>query len=57
MPKEFTAGLNWYIFKSRVLRLNPEVIFTQHSPVGYYSYPTLVGANGTIFMVNMELFY
>ncbi len=56
-PWEVTAGLNWYLLKSRMLRLNPEVIFVEKSPVGYLSYPTLVGATGTVFMVNLELFY
>lgn len=56
-PWEVTAGLNWYVLKSRMLRLNPEVIFVEKSPVGYLSYPTLVGATGTVFMVNLELFY
>jgi hypothetical protein len=56
-PSEITVGLNWYMFKNRILRLNPEVLFENHSPVGYLSYPTVVGAKGTIFMINMELFY
>ncbi len=56
-PWEINGGLNWYPFKSRVFRINPEVMYSRHSPVGYSSYPTVVGANGTGFMVNMELFY
>ena len=56
-PWEVTSGLNWYVLKNRVLRLNPEVIFVDRSPVGYFSYPTLVGAKGTVFMLNLELFY
>ncbi len=56
-PWEVTCGLNWYVFKTRMFRVNPEVIFIHNSPVGYYSYPTVVGANGTIFMLNLELFY
>jgi len=56
-PWEFTMGLNWYVLKSRWLRINPEVIFVDRSPVGYLSYPTVVGATGTVFMVNLELFY
>ncbi|WP_448697856.1 hypothetical protein ACFGVR_13695 [Mucilaginibacter sp. AW1-3] len=56
-PSEITAGLNWYVFKTRLFRVNPEVMFEKHSPVGYLSYPTVVGANGTVFMVNLELFY
>lgn len=56
-PSEITAGINWYPFKNKILRLNPEVMFENKSPVGYLAYPTVVGAKGTIFMVNLELFY
>ncbi len=56
-PWEITSGLNWYVFNTRVFRINPEVIFVNRSPVGYLSYPTVVGATGTIMMINMELFY
>ncbi|WCT14460.1 hypothetical protein [Mucilaginibacter jinjuensis] len=56
-PSEITCGLNWYVLHSRVLRINPEVMFEHHSPVGYLSYPTVVGANGTVFMANVELFF
>jgi hypothetical protein len=56
-PSEITAGLNWYVFKTRLFRVNPEVMFEKHSPVGYLAYPTVVGANGTVFMINLELFY
>ncbi len=56
-PSEITAGLNWYVFKTRLFRVNPEIMFENHAPVGYLSYPTVVGANGTIVMINLELFY
>ncbi|GAO45433.1 hypothetical protein [Flavihumibacter petaseus] len=56
-PSELNFGLNFHPFKNRVFRINPEVIFSNHSPVGYYSYPTVVGAKGTIYMINLELFY
>jgi hypothetical protein len=56
-PSEITCGLNWYVFKNRLFRVNPEVMFEKHSPVGYLAYPTVVGANGTVFMLNLELFY
>ncbi|MFC5270354.1 hypothetical protein [Adhaeribacter terreus] len=56
-PWEINGGLNWYLLKNRVLRVNSEVIISKNSPVGYLSFPTVVGANGTVFMVNLELFY
>lgn len=56
-PWEVTAGLNWFIFDNKVLRINPEVIFIEKAPVGYINYPYPVGATGTTFMINLELFF
>ena len=56
-PTEITCGLNFFPFKSRVFRVNPEVMFENNVPVGYLSYPTVIGANGPIYMVNLEIFY
>jgi len=56
-PTEIVLGVNWYVLKNRVMRISPEVIFTDRSPVGYLSYPTLVGASGPVFSLNLELFY
>ncbi|SDY56488.1 hypothetical protein SAMN05444397_101952 [Flavobacterium aquidurense] len=56
-PWELTCGLNWYVLKNRVLRINPEVLYVENSPVGYLSYPTVVGANGIVGMLNLELFF
>lgn len=56
-PWEVTTGLNIFPFKTKTLRINPEYIFVDGSPVGYTSYPTLVGATGSVFMINLELYY
>ncbi len=56
-PTEFTLGLNWFPFKTKAFRVNGEYINVKNSPVGYLSYPTVVGANGSVFMLNLELFY
>lgn len=56
-PWEVNGGVNWYIFHNRIMRFNGEVIYTHHSPVGYLSYPTTVGSTGTIFMLNLEIYY
>jgi hypothetical protein len=56
-PSEFIVGFNWFPFKTKCFRINPEVMFENHSPVGYLSYPTQVGSNGVIGMVNLELNY
>lgn len=56
-PWEINGGVNWYLRKDRLLRANAEVIYTYHSPVGYLTYPTAVGATGAIFMLNLEINY
>ncbi|KAF2336902.1 hypothetical protein [Flavobacterium daemonense] len=56
-PWEVTCGLNWFPFKTKFFRINPEVMYEKHSPVGYLSYPTQVGSNGIIGMLNIELNY
>jgi hypothetical protein len=43
-PSEINLGLNWFPFKDKSLRFNSEVIFANRSPVGNYSYPTVIGA-------------
>jgi hypothetical protein len=49
--------MNWFPFKTKAFRVNGEYINVKNSPVGYLSYPTVVGANGSVFMINLELFY
>jgi len=39
-PYEFNIGLNYYPFRNQVFRINPELINTRNSPVGYLSFPT-----------------
>lgn len=56
-PWEVTCGLNWFPFKTKFFRINPEVMYENHSPVGYLSYPTQVGSKGVIGMLNVELNY
>lgn len=56
-PSEVNIGLNWFPFRNRSLRINPEFIVTKNSPVGYLSYPTVVGAKGNVYMINLELYY
>ena len=52
---EMTAGINWWIFRRRELRLNVEYIYDHQSPVGGTSYPQVVGGNGSIFLTNLEM--
>jgi len=54
-PSELRTGANWYFTKQRGLRVNGEFIQVNRSPVGYTAYPMPVGANGPIFLVNLEM--
>lgn len=56
-PYEITGGFNWFPFKTKFFRINPEIMYESHSPVGYLSYPTQVGSKGIIGMLNVELNY
>jgi hypothetical protein len=40
-----------------LLRFNMEVLFARKSPVGYYSFPLIVGATGPVFASNLELLF
>jgi len=52
---EVRAGASWFIARERELRLNPEWIHLNKSPVGYTAVPYPVGGNGNIFHVNFEM--
>ena len=56
-PWEVTAGINWWVFKRRELRLNLEYIYDRGSPVGYSAIPQQVGGTGSIFNANLEMFF
>jgi hypothetical protein len=54
-PEEYRAGVNFFPYKSRSIRLNAEVINCNNSPVGALSLPYTVGANGNIIHANLEI--
>ena len=55
-PSEVRLGFNFFPFKKTIgVRLNGQVIFMDKCPVGGNSYPYSVGANGTIFNLDLEL--
>jgi hypothetical protein len=56
-PSQEVVGLNFFPFRNRTFRINPDLSFEHRSPVGYLSYPVLVGATGPIFMLNFEIYY
>jgi len=55
-PSEFRVGFNFFPFKKTIsTRLNGQVTFMNKCPVGGLAYPYTVGANGTIFNLDLEL--
>ena len=56
-PWDAAVGLNWYPFKRRLMRVNTEVLYLNDSPVGYSSVPFTVGADGTVFYSNLEVYF
>ncbi len=56
-PHENSFGFNIFPLKSRTFRINPEVMIENKVPVGYLSYPTVIGAKGPIYVVNFEVYF
>jgi len=54
-PWDFRAGLNYFPFKNKVVRLNNEFLYLHKSAVGYTSVPFALGGTGPIFHTNLEL--
>ncbi|MCX2744184.1 hypothetical protein OO013_09925 [Mangrovivirga sp. M17] len=54
-PYDYGVGLNIYPFNNEVFRINPEFMYVKNSPVGYLSYPLLLGATGNTLMVTAEI--
>jgi hypothetical protein len=48
-PTEFGLGLNWFPFRRKEMRINNQLLFLDHSPVGGTSYPQAVGGTGVVF--------
>lgn len=56
-PWTASAGLNWYVFRRREVRVNLEYLYDHRSPVGYFAIPHVVGGTGSIFHANFELYF
>lgn len=54
-PWDFRMGVNYFPYRSRVLRWNSEYLYLYRSPVGYTSVPFAVGGTGPVFHTNLEL--
>jgi hypothetical protein len=54
-PYDIAAGVNYFPFKRRDMRINVMGLYTDRSPVGYTAYPVPVGGNGFTFVSDFSL--
>jgi len=54
-PWDVRAGVNWHPWHNRVFRWNTQVMYLNHSPVGYTSLTYNVGSKGVVFNTDFEL--
>ena len=54
-PWDIRAGVNWHPWHNRVFRWNTQVMYLNHSPVGYTSLTYNVGSKGVVFNTDFEL--
>ena len=52
---EMTAGINWWVFRRREMRLNFEYLYDHQSPIGYTAVPQQVGGTGSVLTANLEM--
>lgn len=56
-PWDFAAGVNYFPFRERHLRLNAQGQQIYRSPVGYLSFPYPLGGTGFVFTLDAEIFF
>jgi hypothetical protein len=54
-PWDVRAGVNWHPWHNRVFRWNTQVMYLNHSPVGYTSLTYNVGSKGVVFNTDFEM--
>jgi hypothetical protein len=54
-PWDAAVGVNWFPMRTRLVRLNGEILYTQDSAVGNSSAPYIVGGNGPALNTNIEM--
>jgi hypothetical protein len=54
-PWGVRAGVNWHPWHNRVFRWNTQVMYLNHSPVGYTSLTYNVGSKGVVFNTDFGL--
>jgi len=52
---EMTAGINWWVFRRREMRVNFEYLYDHQSPIGYTAVPQQVGGTGGVITANLEM--
>ena len=56
-PADYRVGATVFPWRNQVVRWNFEIIELDHSPVGAYSLPYTVGANGPAFHSSFMLWF
>jgi hypothetical protein len=54
-PYDLRAGMNWYLFKNRVVRWDTEVLYLFRTATGGTALPYPVGGTGVVFNTVLEL--
>lgn len=54
-PWDVAVGLNWFPFGNKNLRANTQLLFLDESPVGGLPTPAVVGGDGTVVTLDLEL--
>ncbi len=54
-PWDIRAGVNWHPWHNRVFRWNTQIMYLNHSPVGYTSLTYNVGSKGVVFNTDFEM--
>jgi hypothetical protein len=54
-PWDVRGGVNWHPWHNRVFRWNTQVMYLNHSPVGYTSLTYNVGSKGVVFNTDFEM--
>ena len=52
-PWDLRAGLNWFPWKNRSVKMNAEYMYCENSPVGGLSLPYFVGSTGSIIRLDL----
>ena len=56
-PWDATMGLTYFPFNFKQVRLNAEVIYMHHSPIGYTAVPYVVGGTGWVGTFNVGTWF